>query len=405
MRNFFIGLLVVLGLTGAIVGLWQLRKPTPVPSPQPRASQQVTVASPSAIAAAKPQVGDPLPFQATLPQGFVVGVFAKGLGKPRDIVFAEDGTLLVSIPEKGTVVALPDKNNDGKADEVKTVISGLDKPHGLAYHNSILYIAEETRVVEYNYYEDRYVAEKYRELFRLPKGGRHTTRTLTIGGQNSDSLYISVGSSCDTCFEKDNRHGSVLVSKSENAIFGEPKIFSKGLRNAVFTAINPRTGELWATEMGRDYLGDTLPPDEINILKDGQDYGWPVCYGKKIYDKTYGQRSQDYCNQTQPSTFDIPAHSAPLGLTFITSPQFPAEWQGDLLVAYHGSWNSSRQVPSKIVRMNIAGNAITGAEDFITGFTVNAELLGRPVDLEFDKAGSLYISDDKTGNIYKVVRK
>lgn len=410
MRNFFIALLVTFIITGIIAILWQFRKPTQLtPTSQPQASQQSTSSSstPSPTPIAKQQVGDPLPFQATLSQGFVAGVFATGLGKPRDIVFAEDGTLLVSIPEKGTVVALPDKNNDGKADEVKTVISGLDHPYGLAYHDSILYIAEETRVAEYNYYESQFTAEKYRDLFRLPKGGRHITRTLAIGGQNGDSLYISVGSTCDVCFEKDARNGSVLVSKLENSIFGEPRIFAKGLRNAVFITVNDKTQQLWGTEMGSDDLGDHLPPDEIDIIQDGKDYGWPNCYGNKQHDTVFDKKDyiRDPCADTQAPAFEIEPHSAPLGITFINSPQFPADWQGDLLVAYHGSSLRKDKVGYKVVHMKVTGDKVTKEEDFLTGFLHNGVISGRPVDVEFDKAGSLFISDDKSGNIYKIVKQ
>ena len=155
--------------------------------------------------------------------------------------------------------------------------------------------------------------------------------------------------------------------------------------------------------MGRDYLGDNLPPEEINIIRDGANYGWPICYGNKIHDDKFdtNQYIRDPCEDSVSPIFEFPAHSAPLGLTFINSPQFLTDWQGDLLVAYHGSWNRSTPAGYKVVRMKVAGNTITGAEDFITGF---GQALARPVDLIFDSQGSLYISDDKAGVVYKIIK-
>lgn len=401
MQKLVIGISLVVVIVVALLGVQIFRSADS--RKEAAATRQTTdnSASTATPSAGSKQATGPAPsIQLTVPNGLQIGVFAENLGDARDLVTSPGRNLLVSLPDDGRVVALPDKDNNGVADEVKTVISGLEKPHGIAFYNFKLYIAEEKRIVRYNWDEDAMTAVRDKELFPLPSGGRHTSRTLAF--DNKGTLYIAIGSTCDVCFEKNEWISTIIQS---NADGDNPKVFAKGLRNAVFIALNPKTNELWGTEMGRDNLGDTLPPDEINILKESQDYGWPVCYGKKIYDKTFGQRSPDHCNQTQASIYDIPAHSAPLGLAFVQSPDFPTDMHGDLLVAYHGSWNSSRQVPSKIVRMNIEGDTITGVEDFITGFMVNNELVGRPVDLQFDKAGSLFISDDKTGNIYKVVKQ
>lgn len=195
-------------------------------------------------------------------------------------------------------------------------------------------------------------------------------------------------------------HGTILISDPAGST---PRIFAKGLRNSVFITLNEKTNEIWVTEMGRDFLGDEIPPDEVNIIKDGGDYGWPYCFGEQIYDTNFGQKDSSYCQNTISPIHKIPAHSAPLGLTFINSPQFPSDWQGDLLVAYHGSWNRSVATGYRVVRMKVNGNAISGEEDFLTGFLSGSQTLARPVDLIFDKAGSLYISDDKEGYIFKII--
>lgn len=330
-----------------------------------------------------------------LPSGFSIGIFAENLGGVRDLEFSPGETLLASVPSEGKIIALREK--DGKA-EVKDVLQGLDRPHGIAFYDGRLFVAEETQVVRYTWSEQRLEAIRDKVLFTIPAGGRHFTRSIAFDGQGQ--LYLSIGSTCDVCNENLPFLATVIVSDSEGK---SPRVFSSGLRNSVFIAVNPETNEVWATEMGRDFLGDNLPPDEINILKNGKNYGWPNCYGNKVPDRNFNPRANKAtCANSESPVYEIPAHSAPLGLTFINSSQFPAGWQGDLLVAYHGSWNRSTPVGYKIVRMNVEGNRILGEEDFLTGFMEGSEAIGRPVDLTFDKAGNLYISDDKSGAVYIV---
>ena len=155
--------------------------------------------------------------------------------------------------------------------------------------------------------------------------------------------------------------------------------------------------------MGRDLLGDLLPPDELNIIKKGGDYGWPYCYGNKTVDP-FG-KSEEKCKSTVGTTWDYHAHVAPLGITFINSSQFPDDWQGDLLASFHGSWNSSVPVGYKIVRLDVDDGKVIDETDFITGFLQGSVASGRPVDLIFGENGSLYISDDKANAIYILTKK
>lgn len=193
-----------------------------------------------------------------------------------------------------------------------------------------------------------------------------------------------------------------MVTDSEGT---SPRIFAKGTRNSPFMVIRPDTSEVWATEMGRDLLGDNIPPEEINILEDGKSYGWPNCYGRAIHDDTFDTKKEHSCQETIPPIYEFQAHSAPLGLTFIKSPLFSDTQQGDLLIAYHGSWNRSTPTGYKVVRMKVEGKHISGDEDFVTGFIEGSSAKGRPVDIEFDTAGRLYISDDKAGAVYVVGTK
>lgn len=339
----------------------------------------------------------------SLPEGFSVHVFATGLNTARDLVFTPGGTLLVSDPSTGSVVALPDKNGDGVADEVKTILSNQDKAHGMAFFKDKLYVAGVDRVVMYSFDEAGLTASLDRELFTLPRNSLHDKRAIAFNSQGQ--MFVSVPSSCNVCNQDQFLGGSVIVSDMNGK---KPIVYAQGLRNSPFFAVDSATDEIWATEMGRDYLGDDLPPDEINIISDGKNYGWPNCYSNKIWDKNFNKDSSDPCINTVSPIFEIPAHSAPLGLVFINSKQFPEDWQGDLLVAYHGSWNRSTPAGFKVVHANVEGKSINGADDFMTGFQQgkNAKsAFARPVDLIFDKAGNLYISDDKGGNVFIIQKQ
>lgn len=333
-----------------------------------------------------------------IPEGFSIDIFAKGLGSPRDLVFDDKGNLLASITASGKVVAISPKDESGKASKVTDILTSAKRPHGLAFYGGKLYVAQETQVTRYNWDNQSLLASLDKVLFQLPEGGRHFTRSIAFKGDGT--MFVSIGSTCDTCYEKNEFLASVIVSDKDGAA---PRLFAKGLRNTVFITVNDNSQKLWATEMGRDFLGDNLPPDEINIIEEGKDYGWPRCFGNKIADLKFDPNlTKDACQDTQPPLYEFCAHCAPLGLAFINSLQFPKDWQGDLLVAYHGSWNSSKPVGYKVARLKLSGEKVQGQEDFITGFLKNNQTIGRPVDLAFGPDGSLYISDDKRGIIFRV---
>lgn len=334
------------------------------------------VLPPSKQVEKKPQENQNIPMQINDQR---VSVYASNLGSARDLEFSPGGTLLLSIPASGKIISLPDK---------KVILSGLNKPHGLSFRSGKLFIAEEAKVVRYNWDENNLSATQDKVLFSLPSGGRHFTRTIAFNKEGQ--MFISVGSTCDVCVEKDPRNGSVMVSDADG---GNPRIFAKGLRNAVFIAVNPETNELWGTEMGRDFLGDAEPPDEINIIREGKDYGWPFCFGNKIKDTSFSGSKATPCEATEAPIYEIAAHSAPLGLAF---------HRGYLYISYHGSWNRSTPIGYKVVRFKVEGNTIKDEQDFITGFLNGSEASARPVDIIFDKEGDMFLSDDKAGVVYKV---
>ncbi|MCH8986933.1 PQQ-dependent sugar dehydrogenase [Patescibacteria group bacterium] len=342
-------------------------------------------------------------FPLQLPPGFSISIFAENLGPARVMAIDPAGNLLVSITKEGKIVALPDRDGDGVADEVVTVLDKLDCPHGMVFRclrGCRLYVAETDQVAIYDYNALDLKATNKTILFDLPPGGNHFTRTIIF---NSDKrLLTSVGSTCNVCNEKDWRRAKILVSNPDGS---DLKVYASGLRNAVFMAVHPITGETWATEMGRDLLGDDTPPDEINIIEEGKDYGWPFCYGKNIPDPFGKDIPASLCLSRSASHIDLQAHSAPLGLAFVPADSnWPEEYWNDLLVAYHGSWNRTVPTGYKIMRfeLNEQGN-YEGREDFISGWLTNKGALGRPVDILIQPNGIMYISDDKAGVIYRVV--
>ena len=346
----------------------------------------------------------------TLSPGFSISVFAKGLDDPRVMILDPADTLLVSVPSEGKVVALPDRDRDGRADSVVTVTDGLDRPHGMTFRcapGCVLYIAEEDQVNAYFYNLKTMKAVKQKKITDLPSGGGHSTRTLLfLPGSEDDQLLISVGSSCNVCNEDDWRRAKVLVVSAGG---GDLRTFAAGLRNSVFMTIHPETKKVWATEMGRDMLGDDLPPDEINIIAKGRNYGWPFCYGKNVHDDAFDSAMKKSCREpeTYPSHVNIPAHSAPLGLSFFPQEGWPAGFRNNLLVAYHGSWNRSVPTGYKIVRYRFDGSGnFLGVDDFVSGWlTKNGTALGRPVDIMIRPGGTIFVSDDKAGVVYRITRK
>lgn len=345
-----------------------------------------------------------------LPQGFSISVFAENLGNPRVIVSAPKGGFLVSVPNQGKVVKIRDNDGDGQAEETKIIVSNLNRPHGLlvkcySENDCKLYVAETDQVALFDYDLVNDQAINKRKIIDLSADGGHWTRTIIEKPLNSGEkteLLISIGSTCNVCYEDDWRRAKVLVSNLDGSNLRE---YATGLRNAPFMSIHPVDGRIWATEMGRDWLGDDLPPDEINILQLGKDYGWPICYGKNIHDKDFdkNQYLQNPCSDKVPSYIDIPAHSAPLGLAFIPEEGWPEDMWYDLLVAYHGSWNRSVPTGYKIVRYRLdAQGNYQSEEDFISGWLSNGDVLGRPVDILIQPGGIMYITDDKAGAVYRV---
>ena len=338
------------------------------------------------------------------PEGFHITEFAK-VDAPRMLAFSPGGTLVVSDAASGEVIALPDPTHTGKAARNVKVLDGLNEPHGIAFHEGKLYVAENNQVRAWDWDDANLKAANPKHLADLPRGGGHSTRSIVI---NNGKMYVSAGSSCNVCIEKDPRRASVMEFNLDGS--GQ-RIFGKGLRNAVGLAINPKTNTVWADINGRDMLGDDLPPEVIvDLGQSGGDVGWPFCYGNQVPDREFTKPGDDRCKKTIPPKVEMQAHSAPLGMTFYQGTMFPEEYRGNIFVAFHGSWNRSVPTGYKVVRVKLdaQGQPVGGAQDFITGWLQPAadgrkpKWMGRPAGVAFGPDGALYVSDDGAGEIYRV---
>lgn len=369
----------------------------------PAATTEATTTAPASTTAAQPaslpmqtvQVGG-IAQSLTLPQGFQISVFASNLpGGARMMAFNGQGVLYVSIPDAGQIVALPDANNDGSADGVNVVASRLNRPHGLVFHDDALWVAETGAVVRLSAPDAQGVYQQRQTVIGdLPSGGQHWSRTIGFGPDGG--LYVAAGSDCNVCQESDPRRAAITRYNADGT---NPQPFARGLRNAVGFIWND-AGELIATNNGRDNMGDDVPPETINITRGGDDFGWPRCHAGTIPDPQFaGDRGCD--GVTQPA-LTMQAHSAPLGLRLYTGTQFPAPYQGNLFVAFHGSWNRSEPTGYKIVRVTMENGRPVASEDFISGWLNGGSAWGRPVDVIVGADGSMYITDDVLNAVYRV---
>ena len=335
-----------------------------------------------------------------VPPGFAVSYFAKGLSDVRFMTVGPDGAVYASQPNEGRVIRLPDANKDGVADTVAVVVTGLNKPHGLAFHKGALYVANTDGVVRVSLAANMVASGAPVYVNNFPAAGGHWTRTIVFGSDSA--MYVSVGSSCNLCVETTPERAVVLRFNEDGS---GKRVYSSGLRNPVGLAVNPTTGAIWASQNERDNLTpdhENLPPEELNILTDGGDYGWPYCYGDRVPNPEYSDQAR--CNSTIPPALKMQAHSAPLGISFLAkATTFPAEYRGDLLVAFHGSWNRTTPTGAKVVRVRIVDGKPASVEDFITGWQDSTgKRWGRPVDILVAADGSVLISDDDSGSIYRV---
>jgi glucose/arabinose dehydrogenase len=356
----------------------------------------------AAAQTAAPPAAPAQPATLTAPAGFTVSVFASDVTGGRLMAVSPDGVVHVARQGKGDVVALPDTNKDGKADKVEVVVSGLTRPHSVAFRNGYMYIATNPAVMRVKYANGKVegTPEKFVEL--PVSTTSHWSRSIVF--DKSGKLYVSIGSSCNLCDEADPRRTTVMVYNADGT-GGRP--YAKGLRNAIGIDFDPKTGVLWSNDMGQDGLGDDNPPDEINRVEDGKHYGFPNYYGKNLPNSSPDVKSTLDVSKATPPAFEISPHSSPIDLRFYTGKAFPASYRGAMFLVLHGSGGNYKKerIPGVIKRVVFKNGAPVALEDFVTGFVQNGQVLGRPAGLVTGADGALYISDDNKGFVYRVVYK
>ncbi len=338
----------------------------------------------------------------TLPEGFQVSIFAQDVPHARMMRMTDQTDILVTSMRQGNVILLHgDRDNDGNSDGRTILLSGLDVPHGLDLFGGYLYVAETGRISRWPFdSQNRSIGDQEIIFDDIPPGGNHRTRTIGFGPDGW--LYLSIGSTCNVCEEESPYRATIMRIRADGS---DAEIFARGLRNSVGFDWHPHSKRMYATDNGRDLLGDDTPHCEVNEIIEGAHYGWPYAYNDREADPDYGAGHGDIINTSKIPVHSLGAHRAPLGMRFISAINMAAEYEGMALVAEHGSWNSSVLVGYKVVGLRFNEDGSVTESDFMTGFERDGQVIGRPVDIVQDKSGVIYISDDYAGVIYRVAHK
>lgn len=333
-----------------------------------------------------------------LPKGFEISVWASGIPNARSMVFGKNGTLFVGTRFVGNVYAVVEK--DGKR-EVKTIAKGMNRSNGVAFKNGSLYVAELSRIIRYDNIEANLDnPPKPVVVFdALPKDEPHGWKFMTLGPDGW--LYFQIGSPGNITMPPVT-HAQIVRLDPENAII---ETVAAGIRNSVGMDFHPVTKQLWFTNNGRDWVNDDLPNDTLHhVTRKGMNFGFPFCHQGDLIDNEYGKGRS--CKEFDPPTFKLGPHVAALGMRFYTGKQFPAEYKNNIFIAEHGSWNRVKKTGYNVSRVVLDGKGkVVKYEPFATGFLQGETFWGRPADVQVMPDGSLLVSDDVAGAIYRIAYK
>lgn len=352
-------------------------------------------------AAASPYSGD-LPIdRIKLPEGFQVDVYAENIPNARSMALSPNGTLFVSTRSKGYVYALRDEDNDLRVERVDTIAKGLKLPNGVAFRDGALYVAEVNRVIRFDNIEDQLdnPPEPVVLFDEYPTETHHGWKFIDFGPDGK--LYVPVGAPCNICESEDEVFAALTRMNPDGTGM---EVVQHGIRNTVGFTWHPETKDLWFTDNGRDWLGDDLPACELNrATQDGMHFGYPYCHQGDTPDPEFGEKGD--CTDFTPPVQNLGPHTAPLGLEFVTTSSFPTDYNGNVLIAEHGSWNRSKKIGYRLTRVSLDETFnSTGYSTFAEGWLDEEadEAWGRPVDIEFLPDGSMLVSDDYANAVYRI---
>lgn len=334
-----------------------------------------------------------------LPKGFRIAVYADKVETARSMTVSDSGVVYVGSRKAGKVYALVDADKDGVAEKVITVAEGLHNPIGVTLLNGALYVAEISRIIRFDNIDATYAAKPAFKVVKddLPKETWHGEKFIKAGPDGK--IYVPIGAPCNTCNKEDQPYSKLWRMNADGSQFEE---YARGIRNTVGFAWHPVSKELWFTDNGPDMMGDNSPSCELNVApKAGLHFGFPYCHGGVLPDPEFGKLQA--CEQFVAPVAKLGPHVAPLGLGFYTGTQFPAQYRNNLFIAEHGSWNRENKIGYKVSLVTLYNSKVVSTTTFIDGFLRDGdEVVGRPVDIAVLADGSMLVSDDHGGRIYRV---
>ncbi|MCB0490335.1 MAG: sorbosone dehydrogenase family protein [Cyclobacteriaceae bacterium] len=334
-----------------------------------------------------------------LPPGFSISVYAE-VDNARSMALSPSGTLFVGNRSEDKVYAVRDTDGDNKADKKWVIASGLNMPNGVAFKDGDLYVAEVSRILKFKDIENHLSDPGSPEVVydKYPTETHHGWKYIAFGPDGK--LYVPVGAPCNICESEDPIYASITRMNPDGSGL---EVFASGVRNTVGFTWHPETNNLWFTDNGRDMMGDDIPPCELNTAPSaGMHFGYPYCHGGTIKDPEFGDKKP--CSDFIKPVQNLNAHVAPLGVKFYTGTMFPEAYRNQIFIAEHGSWNRTKKSGHLVSLVKVEGGAATSYETFAEGWLdhESQEVWGRPVDVLFLPDGSMLISDDKGGMIFRV---